>query len=72
MTIEELRQKRIELGLSQGYIAEALGINRCWLSLCEKRKKQPSKALIIAYKAVIDECQKVAENLEFVKKIRKK
>ena len=72
MTIEELRTKRLELGISQTFIAESIGVNRSYLCQCEKNIRNASKSLLIAYEAVLIECEKVKEHMHFIKGFTKK
>lgn len=53
MEIDELKEKRLELGATQMMIAEMLGITRGYMSECENHKANPSKLLLLAYECVL-------------------
>lgn len=61
MTIEELRKQRIDLGITQAFVAEQLDVAKSWISVVESGKRNAPKILLIAYKVLLDECKNADE-----------
>lgn len=55
MYLEELKEKRIEAGLSQNKLAEEIGIGRSTLSLLENGKRKPSYEIMVKISKVFNE-----------------
>lgn len=56
--IEDLRQKRIEFGITQNEISEALGITRAYVCACERGIRKPSGLFLVAYEYFIKNYKK--------------
>ena len=62
MTIEQLKEKRIEMGIRQREIAEALDITKTYLSLCECGVKKPTKTFLLAYEFILKKFEDFKKN----------
>ena len=58
MTIEELVDKRKELGIKQKDIAEALGLSQTYVCEIEKKVFIPQKSLLLAYEFLLQTIEK--------------
>ena len=55
MFLEELRKKRIAVGLSQDALAQKIGIARSSLTLIELGKRKPSYEIMVKISKVFNE-----------------
>lgn len=58
MTIEELVDKRKELGIKQKDIAEALGLSQTYVCEIEKKVFIPQKSVLLAYEFLLQTIEK--------------
>ena len=67
MTIYELREKRISLGISQQHIGKMIGVSGEWLGQCELGRKNLSKSALKLYEYIIEQYMEAMKNLENLK-----